>query len=246
MLLTVALGLAAVAPDTVDPPAFRKTQLEAMSTQQMAKLMLPPDMAEVVVSHQLGSGIFPDSNYSGVTFLTPPRKIADKFCARTSYLVTLHPVGKTTEETIRTDTPARVANLHTRDQIALAGDCANVPAFAHLNSGDITMAMELLSYLADLRDKSHNAADLQVKVDCATDLEDDSCEAGPLSRLAGLKIEQAFIIARVHRLEGSKWKWRVSIPEIPGAVGPYAEVNLNDAPSCATEIEIRRKIPAPF
>lgn len=246
MLLAAALGLAAIATDTPPQPAFRKAELEAMSTKELAKAMLLPDMAEVVTSHQFATGLFPESNYSGVGFLTPPRSVAYNFCARTRYYVSLHPVERTSEQTLRTDAPAMATSFRSSEQIALSTDCADVRTFAHINSGDIPMAMELLGFLAELRKQASSPTGLSVKVSCATDLEDDYCQPGALAHLASLKIEDAFIIERPSRLEGSRWKWRISIPEIPGVVGPYAEINLDGPPPCVTEVEIRRKVPAPF
>lgn len=259
MLLTAALGLAAIASETEAGHSFRKAELEAMSTKELARAVLPPNPAEVVISHRLVPGLFPGANYGAIEFLTPAgpiapnfeyippgRPVASNFCRRSRYYVTLQPAAGLSHDTLTSDAPARVTDILSSQQIAYATDCVDVPAFAHINSGDVPMAMDLLSFLAGLREKARRSTELAVKVDCATDLEDDSCQAGAVARLANLPIEQAFIIHRPSRLEGSRWKWRISIPEIPGAAGPYAEVNLDDDPSCATEIEIRRKIPAPF
>jgi hypothetical protein len=246
MFLATALGLAAMATEARAPVAFQRAELEAMSTKELAGALLLPDSAEVVVSHRLVNGILAEGNYQAVEFLTGPRAIADNFCARSRYYVVLRPAAGISEATLRTDAPAIATSVHLSHQIALAADCTAVPGYAELSSGDIVLGMELLSYLAELRDQARSSVKLPVTVSCTSELEDDSCRAGARARLASLKIEQAVIITRPSRLEGSRWRWRISIPEVPGAASLYAEVNLDSDPGCATEIEIRRRIPAPF
>lgn len=248
MLLSAAwgFGFAALAQEPAGGTTFRKADLDRMTTTELAVALLPPDRAQVVQSHKLVSGIVHGGNYSAVEFLSAPRRLTKNFCARSRYYVSLRPAAGLNEAPQRADAPARMVDMRVSEQIALASDCAAAPNYAHVNSGDLISAMELLEYLTKLRAAARNTSALPIKVDCATDLEDDSCRAGATARLANLPLEQAFIIDRPGRLEGRKWKWRVSIPEVVGSFGPYAEVNLDEGPACASRIEIRRKIPAPF
>lgn len=244
MLPSAAWGLALFG--LAGAPTYQKADLERLSTAQLAAALLPPDRAEGVRSHKLVSGLFPGGNYTAVEFISVPWKIAANFCATSRYFVSLRPASGTSESSLTTDSPAISANVLMSNQIALASDCATARNYAHLNSGDLTTGMELLNYLAELREKARKSAEISVKVDCATDLADDYCKEGAIARLANLPIEQVSIIDRPSRLEGRGWKWRVSIPEVVSSVGPSAEVNLDAGPECASRVEIRRKIPAPF
>jgi hypothetical protein len=195
-----------------------------LTTAELARRLLPPDLANRMVSHELGEPTFPGGPIRNVNFYTPPVPLGQDLCRRESYYVKVEPVGGATRENSTRDVPVEAKEISSPHvQLAAAPHCRLKDGFfawvwpqRHLSG-----ATAALRRLAWLRKEAGRSGSLPVLVTCATETPEDACRQGARAVLASLPLHKVFLIELI-----GLQAWRLSVmPSGPGET--FWEVKLH-------------------
>lgn len=241
-LLWVALALADPQPEE-SARTYSKAQLESLTSAELAREFLGPDIAVTINEHRLLEDHFSMGNYHGIRFWSPPRKLGADLCVRDIDYVSLRAIpGSDSPALVRVGQVGSATKVKA-SAIAIAADCSKVTNFAHVNFIEPELAANLLRFVIKLRDAAQAGKNLPVELSCRTAVEATACDGDVRKVVARLPIGQPRIISRESSLKGGGWSISYSERPLPG---PYWEVNLDDVPEKARRVRLSREYPAPF
>jgi hypothetical protein len=177
MFVLTALAMLQAAP----PPAA--ADWKAMSTQELAARLLPPELAKVAREHEFSPRTTTNGQPAEVTFYTKVYQMPDGFCERDVYHV---PVG------------AKAAMMQDADM--RLGDCLPVrtDGLARVDLGpslQVAQAKAAMRWLANAITAARTDQALDFDVSCVAKGRPGRCSGGARAALAGLSAENILTMA---------------------------------------------------
>ena len=237
-VLIPGLFLLAVAAqdDAAKPKTLSTDFVINASTAELAKAVLPAEIAAKVTGHKL----FPPHLHwlegYPAQFWTEATAIQPGFCQRATYFVSM---PQRTKGTLIPDEPTPGV------QIRMAANCSDASEpFIHLNGTPPPEAVEVLRRLSEVRRAAGGGGELRAVVDCRSEQNPNPCRTGARRVLAALPLENTSILQRGGPAYDGE-DWRVSIkPE--NATGHYWQLSLFDWSTDRPRVRISWDIIPPF
>ena len=214
-------------------------ELERSDAAQAAARLLPPDMAERVVSREILDPYLAKGPPAGVRFFSRAEALGAHVCTRSVYHVALHlaadeegaPIAGSLETA---SPPAEQA------QVAYGERCAAPDLrYAAVQEATVAEAATLLRSLAALQAAVRAGQVPPARISCRSDISGTACAPDPAAVFAGLPLNAASII------EGRGGKaWRVVIADLPPG-SPVWDIALEGAAEAPQTVALHRSVPAP-
>lgn len=235
LLLFAALAACAARPEPAGTkPASAPTvlltraEVASFSTAELARRLLPAEVAASVVSHYVLPPYQPGEALRWIRFDLAPAPLAAGICGRVGHLVSFVPSREGDPQASRADAPSYPAWTLPVTMIALAPDCRTAEGrnFASTYGGlSLEQAIAILRSLEDARAAAAAPGPLPFKLICWGG-HDDKCGSDPRATLAALPIAQAFAIDRSRRFDRD-FVVRIGDPEGVERDDPFWEVSFS-------------------
>lgn len=235
---TVAQKTPVIQSSRPAPELTRASALQ-MTTSQLARLLLPDQLAGLVVSHEVGELGSHGEPLGEINFFHRPVPIGADLCRRDVTNALFQPDG--VWEPGR-DSPVRFTRASSSVQMAVAPRCRLKAGgyFAWVQPEGVgELAVQALRRLVALQAIAKAGGQLPLEVTCQSEDDAKVCDKSPNALIAGLALERIFII-QPHR---SNWSFSV-MPSGPG----QAHWNVTIPPEGITDepVIMRWGRPAPF
>ena len=206
------------------------------STEELAKAVLPPDVAAKVKGHML---IPPHLHWLEgypARFWEEATAIEPGFCQRHTYYVSMP------QEPKGTLTPS---NPTPGVQIKMSANCSTASEpFIHLNGTPPQEAVEVLRWLSEAHRLADSDGALKADVDCRSEQNPNPCEKGARQVLAELPLENTYIVERGGRAYGGD-DWRIAIRPAK-TTGHYWQVSIFNWSTDRPRVRISYDVIPPF
>lgn len=204
VLVLSLFAVAGAAHDEQAKPNTLSTEFVIKApTEELARAVLPPEIAVKVKGHELTPPFHHWIEGYGARFWGEATIIEPGFCKRETYYLSMSQRTKGELTPYERITP--------NAQIKMAADCATATEpFIHLNSTSPQEAVELLRWFKNVHRAAGGDSELKVEVECRSEQDPNPCEKGARQVLAELPLESVFIIERLGR-RAQEEDWRISI-----------------------------------
>ena len=213
-----SVAVSAGAPnDAAEPLTLSVDFVTKASSTDLAKAVLPPQVAVRVAGHKLHPPVLHELEGYTVRFWERTTGFGTGFCQRYLWVVSM---PRSTKGRLEPGNPTPGAELK------IADDCTTVAEpFIHLNQTPNFLAVEYLNWFKKLHSAAGGPGDLNADVECRSDLTPDPCTAGARQVLADLPLHRISSIERAGGQRRSEEDWRVSVmPD--DAPGRYWQVSV--------------------
>jgi hypothetical protein len=237
VLISSLFLLAAAAQDDAAKPKTLSTDfVTKASTEELAKAVLPPEIAAKVIGHRLSPPYLHWIEGYRARFWEEATVIEPGFCQRTTYVVSMPQQPKGT---------LMPANPTPGAQIKMAADCSTVPEpFIYLNRTSPQKAVELLRWLEEAHQAAGGTGELKIDVDCRSEQDPNPCTKGARQVLAELPLKGTNIIERGGRAYDGE-DWRISIKPT-NAPNLYWQLSIFNWSSDRRRVRISWDVIPPF
>lgn len=220
--------------------ALTIAELERDDAARTAARLLPPEMAEKVVSREILDPYLAKGPPAGVRFLSRAEAVGTHLCGRSVYHVALHLAADGDGAPIADSLEAASAPVE-QVQIAYAGRCeAPDLRYAAVQSATLADAAALMQGLAALQVTAKAGQTPSARLSCRSDISETACAPSPAAVLARLPLDAASIV------EGRGTSaWRVVIADLPPG-SPLWEITLDGPADALQMVALHRSVPAPF
>jgi hypothetical protein len=241
-----ALALAACAtptkpadsrPAAAPTVLLTRAEVASYSTAELARRLLPPEIAATVVSHYVLPPYSPGEALRWIRFELAPRPLAADICGRVGHIVSFLPSREGDPMARRPDAPSYAAWTLDDTMIALAPDCRTGEGqhFASIRSTlPIEMAIEALRSAETSRAAAAAPGPLPFRLTCWGGY-DDKCGSDPRATLAALPLAQAFAIERSRHLPGA-FIIQIGNPEGVERDDPFWEIRFKQMGTKQAEV----------
>ncbi len=237
-LVALAMVSAPAEASPAAPVGLTQDAVARMSTGDVARLLLPPELAAEATDHRLAEPIVQGAPPVAVTFALRPRPLGRALCERESVYVSL----QATDE----GRGLAAGGLSRFDQIVAAPGC-RLRAGAFFGTIQFTpsveAATEALTRLIDLQRRARGARPLRLPLRCKSELRPELCAGGARAVLAQLPLDRIYLIEPLDRTRHAGWSFAV-MPRGPGQ--PFWSVALEEAPGKPRSLSMTWGVPAPF
>jgi len=220
--------------------ALTMAELERSDAAQIAARLLPPEMAQKVVSREILDPYLAKGPPAGVRFLSRAEAVGAHLCARRVYHVALHLAADSDGAPLADSLEAASAPVE-QVQIAYAAHCETPDLrYAAVQSATLADAAALLTSLAALQAMAKAGQAPAARIGCRSDISETACAPDPASVLARLPLDAVSIV------EGrGASSWRVAITDLPPG-SPVWEIALDGPAEAPQAVALHRSAPAPF
>lgn len=237
VLISGLFLLAAGAQDDAAKPKTLSTDFVTKASRaELAKAVLPPQVAAKVVGHKLMPPHLHWLEGYPALFWEKATVIEPGFCRRAIYYVSMpqQPKGTLTPSD---PTPGI--------QIKMAANCATATEpFIHLNRTPAHKAVEVLRWLSEVHRAARGAGELKADVDCRSEQDPNPCTKGARHVLAELPLENTHIFEPGGRAYGGD-DWRISI-KATNATNLYWQLSVFNWSTDRLRLRISYDIIPPF
>lgn len=231
------LAVAAVQDAESKSATLRTEFVTNASTQELAKAVLPPEIAVKVKGHELTPPFHHWIEGYGARFWGEAAIIEPGFCKRDTYYLSMSQRTKGELTPYEQVTP--------NAQIKMAADCATAAEpFVHLNNTSPQKAVELLRWFKEVHRAAGGDGELSVDVECRSELEPNPCTKGALQVLAELPLEGIYILEQTKRPIYDE-DWRISIRPT-NAAGLYWQLSIFEWSTDRPRVRISWDVIPPF
>ena len=217
---------ARAAPSAVADEPLAAQFVRTAGTDELAPRLLPPELAEGVVTHEVREFGLIQGPPSGVRLFKAPVPYGPRLCRRDSYHVGLRGVESDAGRGTPRERPVRVEEVTETVQLALAPGCRleQGTSFGWVQPARVVdEAGAALLRLAEARARARRRPRSVRRVTCRSELPEDACAPGAASVLASLPVETVYLINR----EVGGWELAL-MPDGPGPGSRHWSVRLSD------------------
>lgn len=222
--------------NAANPKTLSADFVTKASTEELAKEVLPPEIAAKMKGHKLSQPHLHWVEGYPARFWGAATAIAPGFCQRETYYVSMpqRPKG-----TLTPGNPTPGA------QVKMAANCATaVEPFIHLNRTPPQKAVDVLQWLSEVRRAAVGEGELKADVHCRSEQNPNPCLKGARQVLAELRLEDTNIVERGGRAYDGE-DWRVSINS-RSAPGYYWQLSVFNWSTARPRVRISYDIIPPF
>ena len=235
-LIAVAVALGAP-KEGAEPLTLSTSFVTNASTRELAQAVLPPQVAVRVAGHKLHPPVL--HNVEGYTarFWEHTTAFGPGFCQRYLWVV---PMGQSTRGRLQPGNPSPGAELK------MAEDCSTATEpFIHLNRTHNLLAVEYLKWFKKLHEDAASSGDLDVEIECRSDVQPDPCASGARQVLARLPLERASILEQGggRRRREADWHLSFSPSDVPNH---YWRVSVFDWSTPRARVQLSWGMIPPF
>jgi hypothetical protein len=236
LALCLAAAVAAAHDGRPNTSTVSTDFVTSASTKDLAKAVLPPEIAAKVIGHQLNPPYLHWLEGYPARFWTEAIMVEPGFCRRETYYV---PMTQRTKGTLTPSAPSADA------QIAMTTDCSDPSAaFFALNRSPPEKVIGLLRWLQGVHRTAASRGELNVDIDCRSELDPNPCTKGARRVLAELSIQNVSIVQGGSRASDGE-DWRVSIKS-DNAPGRYWQLSIFDYGSDRPRVRISWDVIPPY
>lgn len=234
----VAMAAITAGPnDPVEPLSLSIDFVTEASTRELAKAVLPPQVAVRVTSHKLVPPHLHESEGYIAQFWERTTGFGEGFCQRYGWVV---PMPQRTKGRLEPANPSPNA------QLKIAEDCSTAAEpFIHLNGTPNLLAVEYLNWLKKLHTAAGAPGELKVDIECRSALTPNPCTKGARQILADLPLQRISIVERGGGRRTHEEDWRVSITPLD-AKNRYWQVSIFDWSADRPRVRISWDVIPPF
>ncbi|HZV17785.1 MAG TPA: hypothetical protein VFF84_03740 [Sphingobium sp.] len=219
--------------------ALTIAELEGSDAVQAAARLLPPGMAQKVVSREILDPYLAKGPPAGVRFRTRTEAVGEHLCARSVYSVALRLAADGDGAPIAGSLEAASAPVE-QVEVAYAERCAAPEVrYAAVQSATLADAAALLHSLASLQATAKAGQVPAAQLNCRSDIAETACAPSAVSVLARLPLDA------VATVEGRGGGWRVVIADLPPD-SPVWEIALEGAADAVQAVALHRRAPEAF
>lgn len=236
LALSLGIAVAAAQEDRARPPTLSTEFVTSATTKDLAETVLPSDIAAKVIGHKLSPPHLHWLEGYPARFWTEARVAEPGFCRRETFYV---PMPQRTKGRLSPGNPSADS------QIAMATDCSDPStAFIALNRSPPEKIIGLLRWLQGVHRTAASPGELNVDIDCRSELDPNPCTKGARRVLTDLPIQNVSIVQGGSRASDSE-DWRVSIKP-DNTPGRYWQLSIFDFGSDRPRVRISWDVIPPY